>query len=803
MSHSPHGPAMNQILPLLLLVPLSAADSPAAAPAPLLVVARDGRSEYAIVLGAKPTQAERFAAEELAVFLKRGTGAELPIVAESEFSGGRGVFLGPTALTARHGMDATGWGEEEWGIRAVDGQLIVTGGRPRGTLYAVYELLERVGGVRFLDALTEHVPRRDAWTVPADLALRGQPAFARREIGWARGQPFDVRLRMNSFANAWRELEAKYGYCLKYGSPYTTHTHHRYVADWPDLFDQPDFFALTQSGRRDTQVCMSHPEVRRRFGAALRRYVQKDRQAIQDSKTGAPFPRYYSLVPDDGSSGKCVCERCLGLADRYRSYAGVVLDFTNEIAEDIARDYPDLVLVTSAYTYYRDIPTGIRPRDNVMVRIAQLGAEFNTVPKRDTLRSLLHPLNTGASAEWEAWAKICSRLDVHDYWGPWGQQMVWPYVNVRGTAETLKFYQEHGLQHFFVEAALSDHRFYSFPDLQYYVGARLLLDPRQPVEPLIDEFLTLYYGPAAPAMRRLLEYLERRQAEEPGMLATVPPHSRAYFDRAFFIETDALLAEAEARAGGDPDVTARVRQERLPLDETMLFLWDALARQGDWPFARGAVADRLEGQYTAAYAKYGGRSEARVTADGARLAYLRDLPPLPQRFAGKPIVDLCGPLLTLVPGAGRPIPGGRAADAEAALGQAWRIEDHVWTADRPAHHERPPEFGLSDTEQTPKFLVRRVLAPGEIPADEQYHWHYVGRMQATPTMYFYAHHSWVFDQRLFAAYNAALPEQKHYDAYISLKLEGPAYVSGSKRENAFSIDRLILVETSPSEAPPR
>ena len=68
----------------------------------------------------------------------------------------------------------------------MDGQLIVTGGR-RGTLYGVYELLERVGGVRFLDARTEHVPHRDAWTVPADLSLRGPPVFSRREIGWAHG----------------------------------------------------------------------------------------------------------------------------------------------------------------------------------------------------------------------------------------------------------------------------------------------------------------------------------------------------------------------------------------------------------------------------------------------------------------------------------------------------------------------------------------------------------------------------------------------------------------------------------------
>jgi len=102
MSHLQHAPAMNHILPFLMLVSLSAADCLASAPAPLLVVARDGRSEYAIVLAAQPSEAERFAAEELAAFLQRGTGAELPIVAESEFSGGRGIFLGPTALAAKH-----------------------------------------------------------------------------------------------------------------------------------------------------------------------------------------------------------------------------------------------------------------------------------------------------------------------------------------------------------------------------------------------------------------------------------------------------------------------------------------------------------------------------------------------------------------------------------------------------------------------------------------------------------------------------------------------------------------------------
>jgi len=135
---------------------------------------------------------------------------------------------------------------------------------------------------------------------------------------------------------------------------------------------------------------------------------------------------------------------------------------------------------------------------------------------------------------------------------------------------------------------------------------------------------------------------------------------------------------------------------------------------------------------------------------------------------------------------------------------AWRLareSAHHGRPPRPVDHGRPPEFGLSDAVADPKFLLKRVLKPGEIPGDERYHWFLIGRMQMTTDMYFYAHHSWIFDLPLRRlAYNAALPDQKTYDAYVSLKLEGPAYVPGSDRENAFSIDRLILVEVEPQAA---
>jgi hypothetical protein len=302
--------------------------------------------------------------------------------------------------------------------------------------------------------------------------------------------------------------------------------------------------------------------------------------------------------------------------------------------------------------------------------------------------------------------------------------------------------------------------------------------------------MDLYYGPAAPPMKRLLEILERRPEEEPGRLPSVPPAARKYFDPAFFVEADARIGEAEKAVAGDPRRLADVRQERLAFDETLLHLWEPLGAAGPLPFRREEVLDRLRIQYEAARRKYGGWGEERRKEDDARLEYLRDLPPVPAAFAKKKIIDLCGPLLDLSRGGGgfaKSVP-----DRDAAGGRAWRLDSSA--PGEPGRHDRPPALGLYD-ERTKK-AVEKVIPEDQRPRDEKYHFHFAGRMKGSATLYFWAHPSWRLGQPLTATYNAALPEQKTYDVHASVKLEGPAYVPGSSRENAFSVDRLILVEVT-------
>jgi hypothetical protein len=426
----------------------------------------------------------------------------------------------------------------------------------------------------------------------------------------------------------------------------------------------------------------------------------------------------------------------------------------------------------------------------VIVTLAQLGCEFHAPPLRDTLRSMAHPVNAEPRRILEEWGGISPALATHDYWTAWNQPFQWPQANIHGLAETLKLYHHCGMRHYFAEAELFGTRIHNFVDLQFYVATRLLQDPTQDVEPILAEFMEPYYGPAAPTMRRLLDSLEQRQEEQPGMLAAVPPSSRRYFDRAFFLEAEALLSEAEGRVRDDPERLAHVQQERLPFDETMLYLWPGLSGGGELPFARPEVLDRLRRQYEAAYRKYGGWGETYRAADEARLTYLADMPPLPPEFEGKTVIDLCGPQLDL-----RQAGGGVARaveDPEAATGRAWALDAALPGA--AGQHDALPEFGLSDVVRQPAFLARAVVERDDVPQDERFHWYHVGRMQASADVHFWAHHSWRLCQHLAVAYDALRPTQRTYDVHVSLKLEGPAYVPGSTKENAFVIDRVILVQ---------
>ena len=145
-------------------------------------IASDGITAFVIVTSAKPIAEETTAAGWLATVLKQITGADFAIKAEDATDLPKTLLLvGDTAAAKKDGIEASKLKPEEWRIKSVGESLILCGGRPRGTVYAVCEFLEEQCGVLRLDPFTEVVPSNPTLTITA-LDRGGRPAFPLRML---------------------------------------------------------------------------------------------------------------------------------------------------------------------------------------------------------------------------------------------------------------------------------------------------------------------------------------------------------------------------------------------------------------------------------------------------------------------------------------------------------------------------------------------------------------------------------------------------------------------------------------------
>jgi hypothetical protein len=191
--------------------------------------------------------------------------------------------LGRTAFAAGQGIDFDGLGREEWILRAVGDNLIIAGGRPRGTLYAVYEFLESQAGCHWLDRDTEIVPSKPNLAV-SRLDICNQPAFWWRSLysGFfdlkpskekrAKEQLF--RLRNKANAEDAGVNRARFGFEEVQGPPRNSHTFYAYVDPKIWFKKHPEYFADDGTGKRSagninrpgnsgSSICVTHPDVRK------------------------------------------------------------------------------------------------------------------------------------------------------------------------------------------------------------------------------------------------------------------------------------------------------------------------------------------------------------------------------------------------------------------------------------------------------------------------------------------------------------------------------------------------------------
>lgn len=89
-----------------------------------------------------------------------------------------------------------------------------------------------------------------------------------------------------------------------------------------------------------------------------------------------------------------------------------------------------------------------------------------------------------------------------------------------------------------------------------------------------------------------------------------------------------------------------------------------------------------------------------------------------------------------------------------------------------------------------------------MPQDEKYHWYIIGPITITKESVLILHYTWLAQYTLSGAF--ANPEIYGNRVYIavSLKVQGPSFVKGSKKPDLYAIDRVVVTRADMGKPAP-
>ncbi|MBM3880783.1 MAG: DUF4838 domain-containing protein [Verrucomicrobia bacterium] len=529
-----------------------------------LTLARDGQARCVIVRQAGATPAEQRAAQELADTLRQITGAEFTLQDDPDPVPARAIIVGPgaTAKALFPEVPFDELGLEGIVLKEKGRRLLLAGGRPRGTLYAVAHFLQAECGVRWWTPWATHIPERPTLRVRA-LDLRYQPVFEARDPFWY--PAFDATWAVRNFSNSQSaRIPDELGGCIRYKG--FVHTFNPLVPPQEHFDKHPEWYSLREGKRTPdhSQLCLTNPQLRDFV-------VERVRQWLRES----PEARIVSVSQNDWH-GACECEPCKAFDEAEGSRAGTMLDFVNYVAEKIATEFPLVAVDTLAYQYTRKPPKTVRPRPNVIVRLCSIECNF-----REPLEA---PANVKFADDIRGWAQICKRLYIWDYTTDFAHY-VQPHPNWFVLGPNVRFFARHNVKGLFEQGAYQSFGS-EFSELRAWVLAQLLWDPTKDDRALIDEFLGGYYGPAAPHLRQYLELMH--QASAGWNLTCFSRTDTPFHSFKTLAEAQRLWEAAEAAVAGRTELLPRVQRGRMWLGYVWLSLWDKLRQQwaeagGTWP----------------------------------------------------------------------------------------------------------------------------------------------------------------------------------------------------------------------------
>jgi hypothetical protein len=474
-------------------------------------IARNGKALAGVSLGSGFGDAGKFAAEELGRYLSKITAAD--------FRSGNGRPM----IRLEH-IDSLGM--EGYVIIMRGKDLVLAGGSDRALLYAVYDLLHRLGCVWAAPALEgfggkgELVPEARELNYIAPGPVREAPVLKYRKLDVEEGRTHTVenlrqliawmpKVRLNvlqvplNYQGAgrvrwdnWREALTpelkKRGLLIEVGG----HGYQNFLGArmaGGALFRQhPEWFGQNKEGQPDTTMRVvfntSNPEAVRYLMENIGRYL-REHPEIDIFDCWPPDVARWALSPAMAALGPAV--------DRQAR-------LLNQVDSMVKTIRPGLKVEIIAYGQVLAPPMGVELSKDILVDFCPIDQSFEA-PLYDTSR-VANAQYFRAAEDWKR--RFAGDRALYSYYRKYAWRSL-PVMLPHFMQDELRWYAGIGVRGVSTYSEPGDWYTYG---MNHYVLAELAWDPDAAVDQLMDEYARVQYGPArvvALEAYRNLEGVER------------------------------------------------------------------------------------------------------------------------------------------------------------------------------------------------------------------------------------------------------------------------------------------------------
>ncbi len=551
--------------------------------------------DYSILIPADADECTKNSAEILKKYIANSFDVAPEIVTERP--------SGAVIEYVKDAEDAYSLGKEGYRVKVEEnGDVVLTCGALRGSLYATYYVLEQFFGYRFLTGDVEYLYEKGRFDIVPGFEETETPGFEYRalnQIGATENDFAALRLNGVDAEGSRAAADPKYG-----GGEGNLYLHgHSYAyqeavgmkldeAGITDL-DSEEAMKIFQTYGYNTeerdaldldskQPCLTSEDTFRHIMAF--NYLLYKERTERGEKFGVDYTMF-SCSPNDNTAF-CTCDNCKAVYNEEGSISGAVFRLSNRVSDAMKEIDPDIGIFTIAYWDARTPPKNTRPNDDVCVAFCIGGCNNHTYDRVEECEAAggndrypflvwsteyskavksASPISNVFDMEYyERWAELTNNLFMW-YYATNFIYYIAPAPNVFNIYNDFRYAAEKGTRGVYCEGSS---RGYTFENLRGYLACRMMWDPamkEEEFEAYLDEYLMIYYGAGWENIREYLD-IQNKAGDLKGCWMNNFDWPWDMYDKEYYAENFDHIVElfdAALAATDDPVQKARIEEASI------------------------------------------------------------------------------------------------------------------------------------------------------------------------------------------------------------------------------------------------